>query len=179
MYQITCVFCIVNVADLSNLHLHPAPALYFLGRTDMGVYKPRLQPHLSWWNLYHVYAYSLYCIIHHVNKVLLYSKVLFYSILTDWLTGCSRFNHHERPIFFSASATSNPRFSLDLVGEHSALVFLLFGAVYWSFNVALVNYFHIVAVAVIVICYIPLDWCRSPIDSMSALVTVCQQWFRK
>ena len=78
IYQITCVFCIVNVADLSNLHLHPAPALYFLGRTDMGVYKPRLQPHLSWWNLYHVYAYSLYCIIHHANKVLFYS-ILFYT----------------------------------------------------------------------------------------------------
>ena len=66
------------MADLSNLHLHPAPALYFLGRTDMRVYKPRLQPHLSWWNLYHVYAYSLYCIIHHVNKVLFY-PILFYS----------------------------------------------------------------------------------------------------
>ena len=70
------------MADLSNLHLHPAPALYFLGRTDMGVYKPRLQPHLSWWNLYHVYAYSLYCIIHHVNKVLFYSIVTWMLLFT-------------------------------------------------------------------------------------------------
>ena len=86
------------MADLSNLHLHPAPALYFLGRTDMGVYKPRLQPHLSWWNLYHVYAYSLYCIIHHVNKVLFYS-ILFYSIVINTLTHIHRYKHTQTCIY--------------------------------------------------------------------------------
>ena len=68
------------MADLSNLHLHPAPALYFLGRTDMGVYKPRLQPHLSWWNLYHV---LIHC------TVLFIMSIKFYSILFNF---CSVWN---------------------------------------------------------------------------------------